>query len=190
MKRFSEILEINEYFNRPVRKLSLGERMRCDLAASLIHNPPVLFLDEPTIGLDVVAKQKLREFLKEINKSGTTVILTTHDTGDIEELCPRIVIVDKGRIVYDGLTSEIKNKVTTERTLIISFKEAPRNISLPKGVKINGREGDKIIFGVDTKRIAVSDAIRKLVSMRKVDDIVTEEPSVEETIKHIYREGI
>ncbi len=84
MEKFIEILEVKDYLSRPVRKLSLGERMRCDLVASLIHNPPILFLDEPTIGLDVVAKQRLREFLKEINKLGTTIILTTHDTGDIE----------------------------------------------------------------------------------------------------------
>src|SRR5574337_1174052 len=100
---FSEILNLNDYLSTPVRKLSLGQRMRCDIAASLLHNPPVLFLDEPTIGLDVVAKDHIREFLKEINRTErTTVLLTTHDLSDIEELCKRIMIIDKGKLLFDG----------------------------------------------------------------------------------------
>ncbi len=100
---FCEMLNLKEYLHTPVRKLSLGERMRCDLAASLLHNPPLLFLDEPTIGLDVVAKERIREFLKEVNRTeGTTVLLTTHDLSDIEELSKRIIIIDKGRILFDG----------------------------------------------------------------------------------------
>ena len=97
MARFDEILEIKRYLHQPVRKLSLGERMRCDLAAALLHNPPLLFLDEPTIGLDLLAKESIREFLKEVNREyGTTVLLTTHDLSDIEELCSRLMIIDRG----------------------------------------------------------------------------------------------
>src|SRR5579863_6481946 len=100
---FCDILGLKDYLATPVRKLSLGERMRCDLAASLLHNPPLLFLDEPTIGLDVVAKEHIREFLKEINRTErTTVLLTTHDLSDIEELSQRILIIDKGKILFDG----------------------------------------------------------------------------------------
>jgi ABC-2 type transport system ATP-binding protein len=189
MKKFTSVLGIEKYLNKSARKLSLGERMRCDLGASLIHNPPILFLDEPTIGLDVVAKQKLREFLKEVNRGGTTVILTTHDTGDIEELCPRIVIVDKGRIIYDGQTSKIKDRVTTERALIVEFSEEPNKFALPRGMRIKEREGDRIIFGVDTTKISVCDAL-KVVMKRKVEDISIEEPSIEDIISHIYKEGI
>jgi ABC-2 type transport system ATP-binding protein len=190
MRKFTSVLGIEKYLQKPVRKLSLGERMRCDMAASLIHNPPVLFLDEPTIGLDVVAKQKLREFLKEMNKKGTTIILTTHDTGDIEELCPRIVIVDKGKIIYDGQTSKIKDKVTTERAIVADFLEEPGKFNLPNGMKIKSREGDKIIFSVDTDRISVCDALKRVIMKHKVEDITVEEPSIEDIIRHIYKEGI
>ena len=103
MEHFNEILGIRDYLHTPVRKLSLGERMRCDLAAALLHNPPLLFLDEPTIGLDVVAKDHIRQFLRAINREfRTTVLLTTHDLDDIEELCRRIMIIDHGRVLYDG----------------------------------------------------------------------------------------
>ena len=106
------MLNLKEYLHTPVRKLSLGERMRCDLAASLLHNPPVLFLDEPTIGLDVVAKERIREFLKEVNRTeGTTVLLTTHDLSDIEELSQRIIIIDKGRILFDGDLEQMKMRL-------------------------------------------------------------------------------
>ncbi|KNZ70991.1 ABC transporter [Thermincola ferriacetica] len=100
---FTEILDLGPLLNLPVRKLSLGQRMRCELAAALLHNPPLLFLDEPTIGLDVLAKEKIRDFLKRINKEeNTTILLTTHDLGDIEALCPRVAIIDHGRMIYDG----------------------------------------------------------------------------------------
>ncbi|MFA5880714.1 MAG: ATP-binding cassette domain-containing protein [Eubacteriales bacterium] len=103
LKKFDDILEFGSFLHLPVRKLSLGQRMRCDLTAALLHNPAILFLDEPTIGLDVLGKAKIREFLKEINsESKTTVILTTHDLGDIEALCPRVAIIDKGKMLYDG----------------------------------------------------------------------------------------
>ncbi len=101
--RFTELLDLAPLLNIPVRKLSLGQRMRCELAAALLHNPPLLFLDEPTIGLDVLAKSKIRSFLKDLNKEyNTTVILTTHDLGDIEALCPRVAIIEKGQMIYDG----------------------------------------------------------------------------------------
>src|SRR6266700_2957025 len=112
MEKFNQILGIKDYLHTPVRKLSLGERMRCDLAAALLHNPPLLFLDEPTIGLDVVAKDHIREFLKEVNRTeGTTVLLTTHDLSDIEELCKRIIIIDKGRVLFDGQLAEMKGRL-------------------------------------------------------------------------------
>lgn len=108
LKIFNEILEMDQFLHLPVRKLSLGQRMRCDLVAALLHNPSILFLDEPTIGLDVLAKAKIREFLQEINREfKTTVILTTHDLGDIEALCPRVAIIDKGKMLYDGSVDDL-----------------------------------------------------------------------------------
>lgn len=108
LKMFDDLLELNNFLHLPVRKLSLGQRMRCDLTAALLHNPAILFLDEPTIGLDVLAKAKIREFLQEINKEyKTTIILTTHDMGDIEALCPRVAIIDNGKMLYDGSVEDL-----------------------------------------------------------------------------------
>lgn len=111
LDKFSDILDLGQLLHRPVRKLSLGQRMRCELAAALLHNPAILFLDEPTIGLDVLAKVKIRDFLKEINEEfETTVILTTHDLGDIEALCSRVAIIDKGKMLYDGALSVLRQQ--------------------------------------------------------------------------------
>ncbi|MEM5814685.1 MAG: ATP-binding cassette domain-containing protein [Candidatus Aenigmatarchaeota archaeon] len=191
MKRFTEILGLDKYLHQPVRKLSLGERMRCDLAASLLHNPKVVFLDEPTIGLDVEAKFRIRQFLKEQNKKGTTIILTTHDMGDIEELCPRMIIIDKGGIIYDGLTSDIAHRISDQRALVVDFKEpSPRKISLPKGAKIVSREGDRVVININLRKTDVATAIKHVLRRYRVDDIATEEPSIEETIRKVYREGV
>src|SRR5271169_5232770 len=122
---FCDILGLKAYLSTPVRKLSLGERMRCDLAASLLHNPPVLFLDEPTIGLDVVAKERIREFLKEINRTeGTTVLLTTHDLSDIEELSKRIIIIDKGRVLFDGALATMKQRLLRTKQIKFVLKDS------------------------------------------------------------------
>lgn len=108
LKKFDDLLDLNSFLHLPVRKLSLGQRMRCDLVAALLHNPQILFLDEPTIGLDVLAKARIRDFLKEINQEyNTTIILTTHDLGDIEALCSRVAIIDKGKMLYDGQVEEL-----------------------------------------------------------------------------------
>ena len=133
MKFFNEVLEIDEFMLRPVRTLSLGQRMRADLAASLIHNPKILYLDEPTIGLDVVVKEKVRNAIKQINKKyNTTVILTTHDLEDIEELCDRIIIIDKGVKIYDGSLSEIKDKYgyMTNVSILIKKNELEDKINI------------------------------------------------------------
>ena len=190
LAEFSRVLGIKKYFNQPVRKLSLGERMRCDLAASLLHSPELVFLDEPTIGLDVEAKWAMREFLKKTNKKGTTVILTTHDMGDIEELCPRLIIIDGGKVIYDGPTEDVKNMVT-ERGLVVDFKApSPKKITLPSGIRLIGRQGDQAEFSINMKRINVSTAIKTILTKYKVDDISITEPSIEEIIRRIYREGL
>src|SRR6202023_381802 len=124
MERFNEILGINDYLHTPVRKLSLGERMRCDLAAALLHNPPLLFLDEPTIGLDVVAKHHIREFLREINREfHTTVLLTTHGMDDIEELCRRILIIDHGKVLFDGQLDHLKQRLLRTKQIKFALKD-------------------------------------------------------------------
>jgi ABC-2 type transport system ATP-binding protein len=135
LEQFIEVLDIRDQLHQPVRKLSLGQRMKCDLCASLLHSPPLLFLDEPTIGLDVAVKERIRRFIRYINREEqTTVILTTHDLTDIEELCPRIIIIDKGDILYDGPTEEIKQRFGKRRRVIASFREnyLPKYAGLPQ----------------------------------------------------------
>jgi ABC-2 type transport system ATP-binding protein len=124
LKRFRALLELDEFLRTPVRQLSLGQRMRGDLAAALLHDPPVVFLDEPTIGLDVVAKERIREFLLAANRErGVTVLLTTHDMGDIEKLCQRVMIIDHGRLLYNGPLSEIRERYGRHRTLVVDLQE-------------------------------------------------------------------
>jgi ABC-2 type transport system ATP-binding protein len=124
LKRFRALLELDEFLRTPVRQLSLGQRMRGDLAAALLHDPPVIFLDEPTIGLDVVAKERIREFLLTANREqGVTILLTTHDMGDIEKLCRRVMIIDHGRLLYDGPLDQIRDRYGRHRTLVIDLQE-------------------------------------------------------------------
>ncbi|MFH1473324.1 MAG: ATP-binding cassette domain-containing protein [Candidatus Aenigmatarchaeota archaeon] len=192
LEMFSSILEIDKYMKKPVRKLSLGERVRCDIAASLLHDPEIVFLDEPTIGLDIVAKQKTREFLTKINKERkVTIIITTHDMGDIEELCERIVIIDKGKKIYDGLVDDIKKRFGTERVLIVDFKKDVSKKDLKwKGVRFLDSEADKVFLGIDTKKTSVSGVITKILSKWPIYDISIEEPKIEDIIRKIYCEGI
>lgn len=131
MDTFTEILGLDEFLNTPVRQLSLGQRMRADIAASLPHDPPILFLDEPTIGLDVVAKEKMRTFIKEINlERNITVILTTHDMEDIEKLCERMILIDHGQKVYDGEIAVVKERFGKTRTLIVDLEESSHSLRL------------------------------------------------------------
>ena len=192
LEMFSSILELDKYMKKPVRKLSLGERVRCDIAASLLHDPQIVFLDEPTIGLDIVAKQKTKEFLTKINKERkVTIIITTHDMGDIEELCDRIVIIDKGRKIYDGLVNDIKKKFGTERILIVDFKkEVNKNDLKWRGVRFLDSETYKVFLGIDTKKASVSDVIKKILSKWPIYDVSIEEPKIEEIIRKIYCEGL
>lgn len=192
LRTFSSVLCIDEYLDKPVRKLSLGERVRCDLAASLLHDPEILFLDEPTIGLDVVAKQQTREFLKKINEERkVTVIITTHDMSDIEELCDRFVIIDHGKKIYDGLVSDIKKRFGTERVLVVDFKDKVDSKEFKwKGVRVIDRENDKVFLGIDTKKNSISETIKKILDKWPIYDITIEEPNIEDIIRKIYREGI
>ncbi len=189
MKKFSEVLRIEKYLDQPVRKLSLGERMRCELVACLLHGPPIVYLDEPTIGLDVEAKHRMRKFLKELNSEGKTIILTTHDMGDIEELCKRIVIIDKGRKIYDGSLEAIKKKFGRERVLVAEFHKPVKKIPIA-GVKILKRKESYAKISVNTEKISLTEALKRILSRYPVHDVEIEEPDIEEIIRRIYREGI
>jgi viologen exporter family transport system ATP-binding protein len=191
MERFNDLLAINDYLHTPVRKLSLGERMRCDLAAAMLHNPPLLFLDEPTIGLDVVAKDHIRKLLRAINREfNTTVLLTTHDLDDIEELCRRIMIIDHGRVLYDGLLGDLKHRLL--RTKLVKF--VLKDGAHADRIAAFGRDGceiervDQLTHRIrfDRTMIATEDLIRQILAAVEVRDLLIEDEPIEEIVKRIY----
>ena len=191
---FLEILNLKEYLHTPVRKLSLGERMRCDLAASLLHNPPLLFLDEPTIGLDVVAKDRIREFLKEVNRvERTTVLLTTHDLSDIEELCRRLIIIDKGAILFDGPLAEMKARLTKYNQIKFFLKDRAQLDRLPlvarDGISCEPVDELTYLMRFERDKHSSADVIRNLVNTLEVRDILVEEEPIEDVVKRIYLSG-
>jgi ABC-2 type transport system ATP-binding protein len=195
MIEFNDVLEIQRYLHTPVRKLSLGERMRCDMAAALLHNPPLLFLDEPTIGLDIVAKENIRAFLKRVNREyGTTVLLTTHDLSDIEELCPRLMIIDHGRMLFDGGLAELKRQLWRDTTVKFDLKDREQAQRFER-LEIPGIRREKLgdltyllSFGRDDRPTA--EVIRQVVNAVEVLDIAIEEQSIEEVVKRIYLGGM
>ena len=192
MELFDKVLGIEAYLHQPVRKLSLGERMRCDLAASLLHRPPLLFLDEPTIGLDVVAKANVREFLQEINKAeGTTVLLTTHDLSDIETLCRRVIVIDHGRLLFDGPLASLRDRILPVTSVVFDVKRAPD----PADLHFNGLHAREIgthryAVDIDRRTISPASAVKEIVNRFEVADLSIQEPQIEEVVKRIYREGI
>lgn len=207
MKFLSETLDLDEFMTRPVRMLSLGQRMRGDLAASLLHSPKILYLDEPTIGLDVVVKEKVREAIKEINKEfGTTIILTTHDLSDIEELCERIIIIDKGIKIYDGTLQDIKKKYGYMTTLEIQTKKDFKNLlnikdllssdnaSLVENLDSNDLnqsfEDGKLIITFNKNKISSSKILSKIMEKMDILDFSLKESTVEDIIKKIYRNEV
>jgi viologen exporter family transport system ATP-binding protein len=191
---FSEILNLKDYLHTPVRKLSLGERMRCDLAASLLHNPPLLFLDEPTIGLDVVAKDRIREFLKEMNRiERTTVLLTTHDLSDIEELSKRIMVIDRGKILFDGDLGEMKKRLAQYTQVKFFLKERAQAALLGEittdGIACERVDDVTYLMRFDRERHSSAEVIRNLVNRLEVRDIFVEEEPIEDIVKRIYLSG-
>ena len=186
---FAELLDIDEFINTPVRMLSLGQRMRGDIAASLLHNPDILYLDEPTIGLDVVVKERIRQFIKEINiERKTTIILTTHDLSDIEALCNRIMIIDRGKVIYDGSIDEIRRRFGTESTLLIDFKEPPDRLEIDGALEIQ-LEGIRASIKFDRKRFAATDLISEIAGRYPIFDLTIEDISLDGIIRDVYKEG-
>lgn len=187
---FSELLQLHRLLSVPVRKLSLGERMRCDLTAALLHSPEILYLDEPTIGLDVVAKEQVRQFLKRVNEERqVTVILTTHDLNDVEKICQRLIIVDTGRIIYDGGIDALKQRYGRTRMLIVDLARAYSEIQIESADVIR-REGNRIWLAFDRDTISASDAITRLTAHYEIQDLTISEPEIEEIVRHIYQSGI
>ena len=192
MELFDRVLGIAAYLHQPVRKLSLGERMRCDLAASLLHRPPLLFLDEPTIGLDVVAKASVREFLQEINREeGTTVLLTTHDLSDIETLSRRVLVIDHGKLLFDGALSQLRDRILPVTSVVFDVKTTPEPALLVwNGLKISEIASHRYRVDIDRRTVSPATAVKEIVNRFDVADISIEEPQIEEVVKRIYKEGI
>ena len=194
MRRFDEILELGRYLHQPVRKLSLGERMRCDMAAALLHNPPLLFLDEPTIGLDLLAKENIRLFLAEINREfGTTMLLTTHDLADIEALCRRLMIVDRGRVLFDGPLEALKRMLWRRSRVRFELRESlgaggPPVLGLDH-LTVETPDELNVCVSFDRDEYTAGDVIRSVVGRLEVRDIVIEEESIEDIVRRVYTGG-
>ena len=197
MEFLNRVLGLEEFFSQPVRNLSLGQRMRADLAAALLHNPPVLYLDEPTIGLDLVVKDNIRAAIREINeKYSTTVVLTTHDIGDIEELCSRILIIDKGSLIYDGSLEELKEQYGTTRKVVLEVADVTeaKNIPLheylgitPDSYEIQADgENSTVTVSFDKNCLQVSEVIGQMMRHTQVKDIKILETELAEIVKAIY----
>lgn len=184
---FVERLELGEFMDTPVRQLSLGQRMRGELTAAFLHDPELVVLDEPTIGLDVVSKYAVREFLHETNREhGTTVLLTTHDLDDVEQLCTRMLIIDKGRVLMDGGVREFKETHGTQRTLVVDLVDAqgPLEVEVGEVVRV---EGPRQWIRFDRRETSAADVVRAVTELRAVRDLTIEEPAIEELIREIYK---
>jgi ABC-2 type transport system ATP-binding protein len=183
-----ETLDLSCLIQTPVRQLSLGQRMRCEIAASLLHSPKILFLDEPTIGLDATSKIAVRQFIKHINREkGVTVILTTHDMHDIEALANRILMIGNGRLLYDGNLNELRNRFGTFRTITADFREHPQPPDIP-GASLLSWSPERAVISVDTEHISVSDAIAQLSQQVELIDVAIESKPIEEVIVQLYKE--
>ena len=189
LNEFIEILEMGDFLRTPVRQLSLGQRMRGDFAAALLHSPRIVYLDEPTIGLDVVAKEAIREFIARINaERGATIILTTHDLADVERLCRRIVLIDHGTLIYDGDIDRIKSEYGKFRTLIVRFSEPVEKPQLD-GAQLAGVENSSARFRFDRNLQRADLLVRQASERYRVEDVSLEEPDLESIIRRIYVEG-
>lgn len=182
-----DALDLATLLDIPLRQLSLGQRMRCELAGSLLHRPKLLFLDEPTIGLDAVSKLKVRDFLKKLNKEhGTTVILTTHDMDDIEALCSRVMVIGHGNVLFDGNLDYLRQKYAPERRIILDIDgEVPRFIKKASSIKYEDR---KVKVHFNPMRATTTEMISNVSAACKVKDLTVENLPIEEIISHMYKE--
>lgn len=187
---FREVLDLDPFLNTPVRALSLGQRMRADLCAALLHNPRLIFLDEPTIGLDVVAKQRIREFIQFINREKQiTILLTTHDLSDVAKLCERVLIIDHGRILFDGQLQDLLDEFGGQRLLNVDFAEDYPNPIL-KDAEIIQRNGTKVVYRFERKSVSASSLINQLSAQYRIVDLDVRDQPIEDTIRRIYEDQL
>ncbi len=190
LQEFEGVLELREFLHMPVRALSLGQRMRADLCAALLHDPDLLFLDEPTIGLDVVAKERIRRFIKHINDvRETTVLLTTHDLADVQKLCPRVLIIDHGKLLYDGALTTLQTRFGGHWQLTVDFAEAYPDVSL-EGAELLDFADQRAVYAFDRQVLSASDLIGLLSARFNLRDVSVAEPDAETTIRRIYEQKL
>jgi len=196
LQYFVEMLGLSEFMQRPVRQLSLGQRMRCELVASLLHDPKIIYLDEPTIGMDVIAKERIREFILKLNQErGTTILLTTHDINDIERLCHRVIIIDRGRLIYDGTLAEIRRQYGRLRRVVFSLADGAKIDDLSaslepvgSGLQTQTRDDGSIVVSFDPQQVAATTITRHIVNSYPVSDVAVEEANLEAIIREIYQQ--
>jgi ABC-2 type transport system ATP-binding protein len=180
------LLDLDPFLDTPVRQLSLGQRMRGELTAALLHAPDVLFLDEPTVGLDIVSKARVRDFLAQLNRErGVTTLLTTHDLSDIERLCPRMVIIDRGRVLYDGGTAEIAARFGAERTLVVDLAETRPPLHLARGLVVR-TDGPRQWIRFRSEEMTAAALIAAISEQAQLVDLSIEEPDIEEVVRRVY----
>jgi len=204
LARMTELLDLDPFLATPVRQLSLGQRMRGDLAAAMLYEPRILYLDEPTVGLDVVAKERTRRFIEEINReTGTTIMLTTHDLADVERLCRRIIFIDKGKVLYDGPVDVLKRRYAPYRMLDVTLAldglaadddcdsdSGPAAVGLGiAGAEIVERSAARLLIRFDPEVIAVTDLIAAVIARHPVSDISIVEPDLEGVVREIVERG-
>ncbi len=189
MRTFADLLDLERFMSTPVRQLSLGERMRGDFAAAMLHDPKIVYLDEPTIGLDVVAKEAIRQFIAEINQQrGTTVILTTHDLADVERLSRRIILIDEGTVIYDGSLERLREEYGTHRVLVVNLAEPHPDLHVP-GTEIDSREANTVRLRFNRREITAEALIRRVTERYEITDVSIIEPDIESIVRRIYLEG-
>ena len=182
----TDMLNIQEIIRTPTRQLSLGQRMRCEIAAAFLHDPKIVFLDEPTIGLDSTSKIAVRNFIKKINKEkNTTIILTTHDTGDIEALTKRVILIGKGKLLLDGSLNSLTKKYTKK---ILNVKYKGRIIELIPGMKILEKDKDQVKIEVDESKIKLADAIIYISNNIEVLDLEVKNTPIDDVVENLYKE--
>jgi len=189
LARFRELLELDPFLQTPVRQLSLGQRVRGELSAVMLHDPEIIFLDEPTIGLDVVAKERVREFLTEVNRErGVTVLLTTHDLADIERLCNRILMIDHGRLIYDGTVEELLARYGGERTLVVDLEEPAPPLEIP-GARVVRVDGPRQWLRFRRDEASAAELTAAVAQRAPLVDLAIEETDIEEVVRRIYTSG-
>lgn len=186
----TETLDLQRLYSTPVRQLSLGERMRCEIAASLLHSPKILFLDEPTIGLDATAKLAVRDFIRQLNRQHkVTILLTTHDMDDIEALCQRILVINAGKICFDGSLTNLRKKISSERLLVIDFQNLGEKIVAIEGLRFLKRDEHRVWFSFDPALHTPAELISRVASQHAISDLFIENLPIEEIIAKFYKNG-